>query len=332
MKKISSLLSVLCVSVIVAAQTLNPTNFISSAGAPDAFKGGYTFSYASSGTPWNGSLISFGGFSNNYDTQINADYGPHGGNRMSFRTRNGDTNMWNSWHELATRGENNFRGHQTILGKLGIGGNPGPEKVTLQGEHESTTFLMHADNGSSPHAYFTMWASEPQISYNGVGIGNNIRNYHNGQAFARIDNSKGGAYMRLLEYEINFNMVSPAGVAKQILILRPNGNAALQGKFEASEVKVTTTPTADFVFDDDYQLPLLEVVEKHIKQKKHLPEIASAKEMENEGVNIGEFQIKLLQKIEELTLYAIEQNKLLKDQAERIKMLENNVAIKNQKP
>ncbi|MDQ0066159.1 hypothetical protein [Chryseobacterium lathyri] len=92
----------------------------------------------------------------------------------------------------------------------------------------------------------------------------------------------------------------------------PNGNALLQGKFEAKEVKVTLTPTADFVFDEDYKLPELDEVEKHIKEKKHLPEIASAAQMEKEGVNIGEFQIKLLQKIEELTLYTIEQNKQLK--------------------
>jgi len=59
------------------------------------------------------------------------------------------------------------------------------------------------------------------------------------------------------------------------------------------------------------------------KKKKHLPEIASAKQMEKEGVNVGEFQIKLLQKIEELTLYTIEQNKLIKEQQKRIESLEN---------
>ncbi|MCJ1805948.1 MULTISPECIES: hypothetical protein [Flavobacterium] len=99
------------------------------------------------------------------------------------------------------------------------------------------------------------------------------------------------------------------------------GDAALKGKFEAKEIKVTTSPTADFVFADNYALPKLEEVEKHIKDKKHLPEIASAKEMEKEGVNVGEFQIKLLQKIEELTLYVIEQNKKIKALEEQIKQV-----------
>jgi len=119
------------------------------------------------------------------------------------------------------------------------------------------------------------------------------------------------------------------------LAIKPNGNASLQGKLEAKELKVTLTPTADFVFDENYDLPELEEVEKHIKEKKHLPEIASAKIMEKEGVNVGEFQIKLLQKIEELTLYSIEQNKqikqlqneneVLKAQSAKIEKLEQQV-------
>ncbi|CAD0222997.1 cell wall anchor protein [Chryseobacterium sp. JV274] len=115
------------------------------------------------------------------------------------------------------------------------------------------------------------------------------------------------------------------------MAISPNGNASLQGKFEAKEVKVTLTPTADFVFEEKYDLPKLEEVEKHIKEKKHLPEIASAKVMEKEGVNVGEFQIKLLQKIEELTLYSIDQNKQIKKQAEQLKHLKDeNEVLKAQ--
>ncbi|WP_246008717.1 hypothetical protein [Chryseobacterium lactis] len=108
---------------------------------------------------------------------------------------------------------------------------------------------------------------------------------------------------------------------KSFVINGENGNALLNGKFEAKEIKVTLTPTADFVFDEKYNLPKLEDVEKHIKEKKHLPEIASAKVMEKEGVNVGEFQIKLLQKIEELTLYSIEQNNNIKQLKEENKNL-----------
>ena len=99
---------------------------------------------------------------------------------------------------------------------------------------------------------------------------------------------------------------------QRLLTVKSNGNAALNGKLEAKEIKVTNTPTADFVFEENYNLPSLKSIEKHIKEKRHLPEIASAKEMEKNGVNIGDFQIQLLQKIEELTLYTIEQGKKIK--------------------
>ncbi|WP_246008632.1 hypothetical protein [Chryseobacterium lactis] len=112
----------------------------------------------------------------------------------------------------------------------------------------------------------------------------------------------------------------------ELLKISPNGNALLNGKLEAKEIKITHTPTADFVFESTYDLPKLEDVEKHIKEKKHLPEIASGKVMEKEGVNIGSFQIQLLQKVEELTLYSIEQNKQLKNQQERIQQLETENA------
>ena len=123
----------------------------------------------------------------------------------------------------------------------------------------------------------------------------------------------------------------------EVMKISITGNALLQGKFEAKELKVTLTPTADFVFAENYDLPKLEDVERHIKVNKHLPEIASAKVMEKEGVNVGEFQIKLLQKIEELTLYSIEQNKQIKElqnekeslrsQSEEIKELKKQVQI-----
>lgn len=116
----------------------------------------------------------------------------------------------------------------------------------------------------------------------------------------------------------------------EIMRISSTGNALLQGKLEAKEIKVTLTPTADFVFEENYNLPNLEEVAKHIKEKKHLPEIASARVMEKEGVNVGEFQIKLLQKIEELTLYAIKQERQLKDQQEKIQKLEGeNSELKN---
>ncbi|HFK5555095.1 hypothetical protein HZQ19_15625 [Elizabethkingia anophelis] len=121
-----------------------------------------------------------------------------------------------------------------------------------------------------------------------------------------------------------------AGQLTEKMMIAPNGNISVSNKLEAREIKVTTTPTADFVFEDSYQLPNLESVEKHIKEKKHLPEIASAVEMQKDGVNIGDFQIKLLQKIEELTLYQIQLNKEVTNlKQENIQLKETLQKIQN---
>lgn len=76
----------------------------------------------------------------------------------------------------------------------------------------------------------------------------------------------------------------------------------------------------DYVFSPSYDLKPLSEVSQFIQENNRLPEVPSAKEVEENGLNLGEMDAKLLQKIEELTLYLIEQNKNLKQLQE-----ENNI-------
>lgn len=99
---------------------------------------------------------------------------------------------------------------------------------------------------------------------------------------------------------------------------------SVNGAVRAHRVKVYTT-WADFVFEKEYQLPTLKEVEKHIQEKGHLKDIPSAKEVEQNGIELGEMNKLLLQKVEELTLYLIEMNKEL----EEVKVKLNN--IRNEK-
>lgn len=94
-----------------------------------------------------------------------------------------------------------------------------------------------------------------------------------------------------------------------------NANLYVNGTIKSKEVKVEATVTVpDYVFEKSYDLKSLQEVEKYITQNKHLPEIPSAKVIEKDGIKVGEMQLGLLKKIEELTLYLIEQNKIILEQ------------------
>jgi len=97
----------------------------------------------------------------------------------------------------------------------------------------------------------------------------------------------------------------------------------VDGTITAKEVVVTVEGWSDFVFEKDYNLMPLNEVEQHVKEKKHLPGIPSAEEVAADGVSVGEMQAKLLQKVEELTLYVIELKKENEQLKRRVAALEN---------
>jgi hypothetical protein len=104
-------------------------------------------------------------------------------------------------------------------------------------------------------------------------------------------------------------------------IINPTSKLDVAGTIRAKEVKIEATGWSDFVFDKNYDLPKLSEVEKHINEKQHLPGIPSEKEVLENGISVGEMQAKLLQKIEELTLYAIELEKEIKTLKEKLAIL-----------
>lgn len=85
----------------------------------------------------------------------------------------------------------------------------------------------------------------------------------------------------------------------------PTHTLSVNGTIKTKEVIVETAGWADYVFSPEYDLPDLDEVEAHIKERGHLPGIPSAKEVAEKRVSVGELQAKLLAKIEELTLHLI---------------------------
>ncbi|WP_298545657.1 tail fiber protein [uncultured Aquimarina sp.] len=109
----------------------------------------------------------------------------------------------------------------------------------------------------------------------------------------------------------------------------PDMKLTVKGNIHAEEVKIDlNVPAPDYVFKEDYNLRSIEELENFIKENSHLPEIPSAKEFERNGVMQAEMDMNLLKKIEELTLYTIQQQKeieSLKKENEELKSLSDRL-------
>ncbi len=314
-----------------------------------------------------------------------------------------------------------------VSGNVGIGTTNPLYRLHLSGNHYDSQILLHSVGGGveDRQADLMLWASEPELSYSGVGIGNNVA-VSASKGMNLLNIIRGGSYLRLLDNSISFGIVSSSGVKKQPLIIDTEGNLgvgtnnpisklslegsltinggltntlsrpvisvgtlvsgeirgysnggkyyddgflrlsagggtnagirsyidvsgysavpdmngnivfgtygvermridrngyigigianpdsklAVNGTIHSKEVKVDMIGWSDFVFKKEYNLPTLEEVEKHIAKKGHLENIPSEKEVSENGINLGEMNAKLLQKIEELTLYLIEMKK-----------------------
>ena len=104
---------------------------------------------------------------------------------------------------------------------------------------------------------------------------------------------------------------------------------AVNGDAIFNKVKVKAYPWADYVFHVSYRLRPLSEVEQYIKQYHHLPEVPTEEDVEKDGLDIGGNQATLLKKIEELTLYLIDQNKKLQQLDKSVKALqEENKRLK----
>ncbi|MCD0473275.1 hypothetical protein LPB87_02595 [Flavobacterium sp. EDS] len=95
---------------------------------------------------------------------------------------------------------------------------------------------------------------------------------------------------------------------------------SVKGKIRAEEIKVYNT-WADYVFSKDYKLPNLKEVEKYIAENGHLPNVPSAKEVTEKGLELGEMVKIQQEKIEELTLYLIQQNKDMEELKAQMKKI-----------
>ena len=173
----------------------------------------------------------------------------------------------------------------------------------------------------------------------GITFAGNYTALPNNTEFAGItgikENSASGDYAGALIFSTRINGAIPS----ERLRITSSGNVLIgktseqpgadykldvSGSARADKIVVNTTG-ADFVFDKKYSLRKLSEVKSYIEQNQHLPEIPSAKEMQTNGVELGEMNKKLLQKVEELTLYLIDKDKQDKEKDVKLAVQEARI-------
>lgn len=135
-----------------------------------------------------------------------------------------------------------------------------------------------------------------------------------------------GGYMTFSTDENNERMRIHQNGNVGIGTTNPDSKLSVNGTIHSKKVKVDLIGWSDFVFENTYNLPTLEEVEKHIQEKGHLQDIPSTEDVKENGIYLGEMDAKLLQKIEELTLYTIQQQKEIERLKETNKILSNENA------
>jgi hypothetical protein len=205
----------------------------------------------------------------------------------------------------------------TAAGNIGIGtGETGFHRLNVSGSVGSSGMWVANSNTSS----IAMLNNLTSGAWNSLTQpGDNLLLWKG----ANIDQSEGGL------------VIAPWSNSAKGIRITGDGNVgigtgnpgsfklAVEGKIGAREIQVTlTNPFPDYVFEPTYKLRSLASLEQYINKNKHLPGVPSAEEVEkNGGVELGKLNTKLLEKVEELTLYVIElkrENEQMKKEMEKL--------------
>jgi hypothetical protein len=185
------------------------------------------------------------------------------------------------------------------------------------GANSSGNIVVHGNQGN-----WSAWWVTGSYGYMKLGTGGGNETWAGG---VNIDQSN----------HVGINTLNTSGYT-----LNVNGTAVFDGvtvkSFSSNGTKAT--PWADYVFDKNYELPSLQSVAAYIKANSHLPGMLTAAEVQKNGLDLGANQAKLLEKIEQLTLYAIDlqnqvnslkaQNEKFADLQRQIDELRNNTPTK----
>ena len=171
-------------------------------------------------------------------------------------------------------------------GPVGIGTDSPTEKLDINGNIK----LINSGN-----KIYWDWSSRTIEQYS-PGVNSQMIRFRNSMDHSNPDGGfdfathTGVSVLRINQEKVGIGTTDFPG----------NHKLRVEGSIGAREIKVEATGWSDFVFEKDYDLRTLAEVEKHITEHGHLPEIPSEAEVTENGINLGEMNAKLLQKIEEL--------------------------------
>ncbi|MFZ1530428.1 MAG: hypothetical protein WAT19_16860 [Ferruginibacter sp.] len=267
----------------------------------------------------NSPIMSNGGYYGVFrDGALNI-YNPSNGIRLNYLTMDGqgiqaryqDDNSQNQYED---QWENNLLLNK-FGGNVGIGtSDPSHARLEINGSVGATVALFGANMFGVGIA-----ANNPEIGFN---------YYYNGGTKtikagygANFGMSPGNGDIYLGNFSGNQSGIDhgPISGYQYCMLIKQNGNVGIgttnptyklsvNGNIRSKEV-VVESGWADYVFNEEYKLKSLEEVEAFIRANKHLPNIPSAAEIEKNGLQLGDTQKKMMEKIEELTLYVIELKK-----------------------
>jgi hypothetical protein len=281
----------------------------------------FAFAQWTTSTPsiyYTGGNVGIGTTSPSFSLEVRAAdvlFGTSGTEENRFYFYSGSDNessqfwMYNAMAEntikLKSDGNSFFNGGNVGIGTtspsatLDINGN-----LRFKGGNQGFQVFSLDETDNTPWASFT--------NYGGIAIGSDSGT--NRQMFTFTD----GSYNNLI-FNVSSSINSGVDWFSRLAVSQ-NGNVGIgtsspteklevNGTIRSKKVKVEASPWPDYVFAPNFKLRTLNELEAYIQENQHLPEVPSAKEVEEDGLDLGKMDAALLQKVEELTLYLIEENK-----------------------